>query len=87
MDNALIQREFEKLTRRLGIDVRYTTGGPSGLCIIKGKQVMFVDRNLGSDARIKIFTDAFRSLDLSGYFVVPVIRRLLGEDANDFGDD
>ena len=86
MDSALIQREFENLTRRLEIDIRYTAGGPSGLCMIKGRQVMFIDRNLGSDARVKIFADAFRSLDLSGYFVVPVIRRLIGEEADDFGD-
>ena len=80
MDDAVILKEFEKLARRLGMEIRYTTGGPSGLCAVKGKQILFIDRSLDSAARIDMLVREFRTLDLEGMFVVPLIRRLLDDE-------
>jgi hypothetical protein len=84
VDSAVVIREFEKLARRMGIEIRYTVGGPSGLCAIKGSRILFIDRNLGESSRVELFAREFRDLDLDGMFVVPVIRSLLGRDDTRF---
>ena len=86
MDSAVIVREYEQLSRRLGIEIRYTVSGPSGLCTIKGKRVLFIEKGLGMVSRADLFTHAFRDIDLSGMFVVPVIRRLLNKDDSSFDE-
>ena len=80
MDDAITIREFERLAQRLSIDIRYTYGGPSGLCTIKGSRVLFIDRGVDIKSRIQIFIREFKTLDLEGVFVVPLIRKLLGID-------
>ena len=84
MDDTITIREFERLAQRLGIDIRYTHGGPSGLCTVKGTHVLFVDRSLDAYSRIQLFIHEFKAIDLSGIFVVPLIRRLLGMEDEDF---
>ena len=84
MDDSVIIREFERLARRLGIDIRYTYGGPSGLCTVKGTRVLFIDRNTDIKSRIQLFTHEFNTLDLHGIFVVPLIRKLLRMEDEDF---
>ena len=80
MDAGLYRREFEKLAERLGIDVRYTDGGPSGLCTLKGERVLFIDKNLGQQSKVEVFAHAFKSLDLNGVYIIPALRRLMGMD-------
>lgn len=80
MDPDLARSEFEKCAKRLGIEVRYTAGGPSGLCTVKGDRILFIDRNLDTRSKIDVFVHAFKSLDLSDIYMVPGIRRLLGLD-------
>jgi hypothetical protein len=80
MDEAACIREFEKLAERLGIEIRYVPGIPSGLCVVKGKKVFFADRNLNRNALLEVFSREFRNLDLEGMFIVPVLRKYLGGD-------
>ena len=80
MDDSIVIREFERLAQQFGIEIRYTIEGPSGLCTVKGKQVLFVDRSLDKESRINLFKHEFETLDLEGVFVVPLIRRLLGKE-------
>ena len=80
MDESGCIREFEKLAKRMGIELRYTAEGPSGLCTVRGKQELFIDRSLGERSKLDMFIREFRMVDLTGYFVVPVIRELLGKD-------
>jgi len=84
MDSAVIIREFEHLAHRLGIEVRYTPGGPSGLCTIKGKQILFIDSGLGASSRVELYVREFKNLKLDGIFVVPLLRNLLGREENSF---
>jgi len=84
MNANLCRSEFEKLAQRLGIEIQYVPGVPSGLCTVKGKRVLYIDRNLDPRDRIDIFVREFKALDLEGIFVVPLIRKLLGmEDADE----
>ena len=80
MNDNICLAEFEKLARQLGVEIRYTAGGPSGLCTIKGERVLFLDKTLDRRDKIDVFVHEFKTLDLEGFFVVPVIRRLLGLD-------
>ena len=77
MDESLCIREFTELAARLGIEIRYNNGGPSGLCTVKGTRVMFIDKNLDKHAMLELFVSEFKTLDLDGYFLVPVMRKLL----------
>ncbi|MHB9027129.1 MAG: hypothetical protein ACYC9O_00020 [Candidatus Latescibacterota bacterium] len=77
MDETLCIREFEKLAGRLGIEVRSIPGAPSGLCTVKGKRILFVDKTLDRNSVVAVFVREFRELELEGVFVVPLIRKLL----------
>lgn len=77
MDDSITIREFERLAHRLGIEIRYLAGGPSGLCTLRGKRVLFVDRGLDTKLQIDLFVREFKTLDLEGIFIVPLIRELL----------
>jgi len=78
MDEIVYIGEFENLAKRIGVEIRYLDGGPSGLCVVKGKRVMFIDRTLDKKSQLELFVQDFKTLDLEGYFIVPVIRKLLG---------
>ena len=80
MDDRRVLAECERLARRLGLTVRRTDGGPSGLCTVRGAQVLFLERGLDDRNGIDLYVRAFRTMDLGGVFVVPVIRRLLEGD-------
>ena len=77
MDEAVYIKEFNNLADRLGIEIRYIDDGPSGLCTVKGKRVMFIDRNLDKRTQLDLFVRDFKTLNLEGFFVVPIIRKLL----------
>ncbi len=82
MNETLCIQEFKKLAARFGIDIRYNSDGPSGLCTVKGKRVLFIEKNLDGRTQLDVFVRDFKTLDLEGFFVVPVIRRLLGMDGD-----
>ena len=84
MNESVCIREFEILAARLGIEIRYINEGPSGLCTIRGKRVMFIDKTLDNREKLDLFVRDFKILDLEGFFVVPVIRELLGMEREDF---
>lgn len=77
MKSAVLLRECENLTRRCGIDIRYTQGGPSGLCTVHGEQVMFIDRTLDDDDKLTVYARELSRLDLDSMYLVPALRKLL----------
>lgn len=78
MDDTRILAECERLAHRLGITVRTVRGGPEGLCTIHGERVLFLDPAGDTRSLIDVYVRAFKSLDLGGLFVAPVLRRLMG---------
>ena len=83
MNEALCLQEFKNLAARLDIEIRYIHEGPSGLCTVKGKKALFIDKSLDRRAQLDLFVRDFKTLDLEGFFIVPVIRKLLGMDNED----
>lgn len=82
MDKEQCLAAFKDLAERLDIDIRYTSEGPSGLCMLRGVRVFFWNRDLDTESLVRTFVRDFRTLDLESCFVLPVIRELLGREAN-----
>ena len=85
MNDDLYLREFKKLSERLGISIRYVDDSPSGLCSVRGDRIMFLDRKLDKRSQVDVFVRDFATLDLTGYFIVPALRSLLGIDDGETG--
>ena len=82
MNSDLYLREFENLATRLGIEIRRMENGPVGFCVIKGAKVLFIDSAMDKNGQIQVFIESLRTIDLSGVYVVPVLRQLLGVEEN-----
>jgi hypothetical protein len=80
MDDAACVREFERLAERLGIEIRHVSDAGSGLCTVKGRRILFLEKGLDSAGKVAVFAREFRKIDLGGLFVVPAIRHHLGMD-------
>lgn len=77
MKTAELLRECENLAHRCGIDIRFTQGGPSGLCSMHGEKVLFIDRTLNDDEKLAVFAQELSQLDLNDVYLVPALRKLL----------
>jgi len=72
---------FKDLAQRMGIVIRYTAEGPSGLCTIKGERFFFLNRTQTPDDQLHALIRDFRTIDdIDSYFILPVIRGLMGRD-------
>jgi hypothetical protein len=82
---------LEELAYKLGLEVRYEIlveeGEPGsmrgGLCRVKDRRVIFVDKRLGPIDRCAALAEALGTFDLSGIFVPPVARRAIQGDRDD----
>lgn len=61
----------EKLHRDLGYRVR------SGLCLIDGREVLLLDRNVSLEERVDLLSDALATKDLDSIYLEPEIRQLI----------
>jgi hypothetical protein len=80
MDDAACVREFEKLAGRLGIDIRRISGEPSGLCTVRGRRILFLERGLDDAEVITVFAREFRGMNFDAMFIVPALRKYLEKD-------
>ena len=76
--------ELKNLAERLGVRVREEVllrevgyHPRSGMCRVRGEEVLFVDRSLSTADRVAVLTDELRRRDLHGVYVSPALRRLL----------
>lgn len=75
--------ELERLATDLEVDVSYEpmrglVQGVGGLCRVRGRYRIIVDRRLKAPERLQIVADALRRFDTEEHFVSPQVRRLLG---------
>lgn len=75
--------ELERLAGELDVDVSYEpmaglVQGVGGLCRVRGRYRIIVDRKLKPPERLQIVADALRRFDTEDHFVSPQVRRLLG---------
>ncbi|MFA6471823.1 MAG: hypothetical protein WCU00_07265 [Candidatus Latescibacterota bacterium] len=79
MDEDICMREFIKLAERIGIEIRYTTDGPSGLCMVKGDRIFFIDKSMNPKTTLSLFVRDMKTIDiLKGVYIVPLLRKQLG---------
>lgn len=81
-ENRLLQ-ELEVIAEKLSISTRYDdlTGTDvkvrGGLCKLRGRNVIILDRRTPLTKRIDLLVRALRQFDLSGISTRPYIRRIL----------
>jgi hypothetical protein len=66
----------EILLREVGYRVR------SGLCRVRGEDVLFLDRNLSPGERLEVLLGALGGMDLDSHYVSPALRHLLERRGN-----
>lgn len=78
-----VLEDLEALAERLGIQIAYSNlredelPAAGGLCKLRGKYKIFIDRNEGTGGRIKILARALSSFDTEGIYLLPQIREIL----------
>ncbi|EDM79639.1 hypothetical protein PPSIR1_16295 [Plesiocystis pacifica SIR-1] len=75
--------ELEKLADELEVQVSYEpmgglVQGVGGLCRVRGRYRIIVDRKLRPPERLQVVADALRRFDTDKHFVSPQVRKLLG---------
>ncbi len=74
--------ELEELAEAMKVVVSYEpmTGlsrGSGGLCKVRGKMRVIMDRKLKPNERLQVLAGALRKLDTTAHYVSPQVRRLL----------
>ncbi len=83
-ENRLLQ-ELEEIAEKLSIAIRYDdlTGMDfrvkGGLCNLRGKDVVIMDRKTTPRDRIDLLVRVLRKFDLSPIFMKPYIRLIIGD--------
>ena len=79
MDDALILQELESLAAELDIELRYEDldGAAGGLCRVRGRQSLILDRSLPAGERVSSLSRALAQCPFEDLFVRPQIRALL----------
>ena len=91
MDNRTILNLLEELAQRLDVEIRYESlegeaafsGG--GLCRIRGRRVIIVNRTAAPDIKVRTIAAALCRFDLGEIYVKPALRELM-ETAGDWTD-
>ncbi len=91
-DASSMLDQLEQLGRSLDILVRYEPLGDeddlgpteSGLCFLKGDQILLVDNRLSPVAKCRVLANAFKHFDLTQVFITPALRRLIEGSVGDF---
>jgi hypothetical protein len=82
-DEALCE-ELKEVARRLGLQVRdeillrevgYRVR--SGLCRVRGEEVIFLDRSLPPEERVQVLLEGLAGRDVETLYLSPSLRRLL----------
>jgi len=83
LDQISILSHLEALAHKLGIEIRYehleaeTGFMPGGLCRIKGKQVVIINSDSHTEAKVRTLAKALGRFDLGEVYVRPALRELL----------
>lgn len=74
--------ELERLADDLEVQVCYEpmaglVQGVGGLCRVRGRYRIIVDRRLKAPERLQVVADALRRFDTERHFVSPQVRKLI----------
>ena len=80
-----IYEELKELAERIGITVseqNLKTSGfkvKSGLCIVRGKKLLVVDKSKSIHDKIDIIVEVVEKFPLDSVYLIPAIRELLSK--------
>jgi len=78
-----IYQHLVDLAEKLGVDVSVQNlkisgfSVKSGICRIKGKNKIVLDKHMSKDDQIDVLVDCLRTFSLDDIYIVPAIRDLL----------
>ena len=78
MNTGEIVDYLAELSEKLGYKVRWEgLLGEGGICELRGKQYLFVDRSVGLDTQLEVMLSALCDLPLDDVYVLPEVRQML----------
>jgi hypothetical protein len=67
-----------ELAEKLGVKVRWEgLIGDGGICELRGKRYLFVDRSLEADAQVDLMAQALCEEPVEEVFILPEVREIL----------
>lgn len=86
VDEKNLLVELEALAERLGITVRYEplkiegAQHTGGFCRVKGQDFVIIHKKASTRDKIHVLTETLRKRDLSQLYLLPTVRKALGDD-------
>ena len=79
MEDAQLLQSLEIVADELAVEVRREDldGSRGGLCRLRGRTCILVDRNLSLAERVDLMARSLARLPLDGVFMPPAVRELL----------
>jgi hypothetical protein len=78
MNKKEVLTEFEELSKKFGIDVQYEfLEGKGGLCSIKDKKLIIINKALPDLDKVKIFSEIFSNFPLDNVYLKPALRKYI----------
>jgi hypothetical protein len=78
MDSGEIVDYLAELAEKLGVEVRWEgLIGDGGICELRGKRYLFVDRSLELAGQLDVMADALCMEPLDDVYVLPEVRDIL----------
>ena len=78
MNQGEIVDYLAELSKKLGVEVRWEgLSGDGGICELRGKRILFVDRSLNLGTQVDVMTGALCEEPLDDVYILPEVRDLL----------
>ncbi len=78
MNQSEIVEYLAELSEKLGIKVRWEALlGDGGICELRGKRYLFVDRSNDLSTQVEVMADALSLEPIDDVFILPEVRDLL----------
>ena len=85
MDDRTILEQLEALCARVSLTVRYEplkiegTLHTGGYCRVRGRDFVIINKKAATKDKIHVLTGALKRYDLGPLYLVPSLRKILGE--------
>ena len=78
MDSQSVLMCLEELADKLGIAVRWDAlGGQGGICELRGKRILMVDRDVDDLTKIDVMAAALCDEAVEDLYILPEVREIL----------
>ena len=80
MSNKKLLEEFYLLAEKIGIKIIKGKGDfNGGICKVNDKNVIVINNNKPIEQRLNILAKCFKSHNLKGYYILPVLRQHIND--------